>query len=252
MNHTHIKQQVNLLLKLRVLLKALVSSSLWYPLLYGTTCFFEINLTSKLLQNKETDLSSATSQLQVTKNYLVGCRCDDGFEQVLIDASMIAKELEILPNFETEKFRQRRKKKQFGINKKCSEYVRKACKTLEWSLTHNENNDIDAEDLCCELQAVARRLPESMPPQKVLLFILQHKIQNSVPNVFVSLRILLTLPVSVASECSFSKLKLIKTHIRSTMLQNRLADLATISIEHAEASTLDLKELLTKFAKEKA
>ncbi|XP_053106039.1 uncharacterized protein LOC128324907 [Hemicordylus capensis] len=280
--------------------KFVVSLVVWYNML------FEINLTSKLLQNKETDLSSATSQLQVTKNYLVGCRCDDGFEQVLIDASVIAKELEILPNFETEQFRQRRKKKQFGyeapdeapqdpkqkfkvdfyyaildmaiqsveerfqqlqhynsvfgflydiysINKKCTEDVRKACKTLEQSLTHNENKDIDAEDLCCELQAVARRLPESMPPQKVLLFILQHKIQNSVPNVFVSLRILLTLPVSVASgERSFSKLKLIKTHIRSTMLQKRLVGLATISIEHAEASALDLKELLTKFAKEKA
>ncbi|XP_053120645.1 zinc finger MYM-type protein 1-like [Hemicordylus capensis] len=193
--------------------KFVVSLVVWYNML------FEINLTSKLLQNKETDLSSATSQLQVTKNYLVGCRCDDGFEQVLIDASVTAKELEILPNFETEQFRQRRKKKQFGyeapdeapqdakqkfkvdfyyaildmaiqsveerfqqlqhynsvfgflydiysINKKCTEDVRKACKTLEQSLTHNENKDIDAEDLCCELQAVARRLPESMRPQK--------------------------------------------------------------------------------------
>ena len=74
------------------------------------------------------------------------------------------------------------------------------------------NKDIDAKDLCSELQAVARRLPKSMPPQEVLLFIVQQKLVNCVLNVFVALRILLTLPVSVASGGrSFSKLKLIKT-----------------------------------------
>ena len=83
-------------LKLRALLMQFVGSSLWYPLLHGVMPFFEINLTSKLLQNNEVDLNSATSQLQVTKNYLVGCRCDQGFQQVLTDATEIAKELEIL------------------------------------------------------------------------------------------------------------------------------------------------------------
>ena len=85
---------------------------------------------------------------------------------------------------------------------------------------HNGNKDIDAEDLCCELVAIARRLPKSMLPQEVLLFILQQKLLDNMPNVSVAVRILLTLPVSVASgERSFSKLKLIKTYIRSTMLE---------------------------------
>ncbi|XP_013786283.1 zinc finger MYM-type protein 1-like, partial [Limulus polyphemus] len=74
---------------------------------------FKLNLTSKLLQNKEADLNSAIRQLQVTKNYVVDCRCDEGFQQVLTDATEIAKELEILPNFETEQVRNRRKKRQF-------------------------------------------------------------------------------------------------------------------------------------------
>ena len=82
---------------------------------------------------------------------------------------------------------------------------------------------------------------------------MQQKLLDSVPNVSVALRILFTLPVSMASaECSFSKLKLIKTYLRSTMLQSRLVGLATISIEHAEASAIDLKKSVTKFAKEKA
>ena len=55
---------------------------------------------------------------------------------------------------------------------------------------HNGNKDIDAEDLCCELVAIARRLPKSMPPQEVLLFILQQKLLDNVPNVSVALRIL--------------------------------------------------------------
>ena len=118
---------------------------------------------------------------------------------------------------------------------------------------HNGNKDIDAEDLCCELIAIAQRLPKSIPPQGVLLFILQQELLDNVPNVSVALRILLTLSVSVATgECSFSKLKLRKTYTCSTMLQKRLVDLATISIEYVQASALDLNKLVTKFAKEKA
>jgi 20S proteasome alpha/beta subunit len=44
--------------------------------------------------------------------------------------------------------------------------------------------------------------------------------------------ILLTIPDTVASaERSFSKLKLVKNYLRSTMSQDRLVDLARLSIE---------------------
>jgi len=53
------------------------------------------------------------------------------------------------------------------------------------------------------------------------------------PNVSIALRILLNLPVTVASEeRSFSKLKLIKTYLRSTMANDRLSGLAIIAIGH--------------------
>ncbi|XP_053571800.1 uncharacterized protein LOC128661586 [Bombina bombina] len=281
--------------------KFVVSLVTWYNIL------FEVNLTSKLLQNKEADLNSATRQLQVTKNYLITCRCDKGFQQVLTDATEIGNEIQIVPNFETEdQVRNRRKKRQFdyeareeapqdpkhkfktgfyyavldmaiqsieerfqqlqkynslfgflydiySIKKKSTEDLLKDCNNLEKSLMHNGNKDIDAEDLRCELEAIARRLPKPMPPQEVLLFILQNKLLDNVPNVSVTLRILLTLPVTVASgERSFSKLKLIKSYIHSTMLEKRLVGLATISIEHTQAAALDLAEMVTKFAKEKA
>ena len=52
------------------------------------------------------------------------------------------------------------------------------------------------------------------------------------PTLFIAYRLLLTIKFSIAScERSFSKLKLIKTCIRSSMLQERLTSLALISIE---------------------
>ena len=126
-----------------------------------------------------------------------------------------------------------------GIKEKCTDLLN-ACKQLEKSLTQNKDKDIEVADLHYEIKAIARRLPMPMPPQDVLQFILQQKLEDNVPNLTVALRILLTTPVSVASaERSFSKLKLIKTYIRSTMKQERLVGLAFISIENELASTDD-------------
>lgn len=52
------------------------------------------------------------------------------------------------------------------------------------------------------------------------------------PNIFVAYRILFTIPINMASaERSFSKLKLLKNYLRSTMSQERLNELATLCIE---------------------
>lgn len=63
------------------------------------------------------------------------------------------------------------------------------------------------------------------------------------PNVYTALQIACSLPVSNATpERSFSKLKLIKTHLRSTMGQNRLKSLMLMSCE----SDIDIeKEKIT-------
>ena len=67
------------------------------------------------------------------------------------------------------------------------------------------------------------------------------------------MRISLTVPVMVASgERSFSKLKLIKTYLRSTMLQSRLSSLGTLSIENEIAENLDFSVLIKDFADKKA
>jgi len=62
----------------------------------------------------------------------------------------------------------------------------------------------------------------------------------------------LTLPVTVATaERSFSKLKLIKTHLSNTMQQDWLKGLAILSIENAVARELDVSKIIDDFASQK-
>jgi len=62
-----------------------------------------------------------------------------------------------------------------------------------------------------------------------------------------------TLPVTVSTaERSFSKLKLIKSYLRSSIAQDRLDSLALIRIKNKEARQLDLQEVVDKFAQIKA
>ena len=61
------------------------------------------------------------------------------------------------------------------------------------------------------------------------------------------------LPVSVATaERSFSKLKLIKSYLRSTIGQKRLCSLASLSIESDIAEKLDYESVIDAFAETKA
>lgn len=73
-------------------------------------------------------------------------------------------------------------------------------------------------------------LPDvSMVPSDVLKFV---EDIGCYPNVSIAYRIMLTIPVTVASaERSFSKLKLLKNYLRSSMSQERLSGLAILCIE---------------------
>ncbi|CAN8001781.1 unnamed protein product, partial [Ixodes hexagonus] len=95
----------------------------------------------------------------------------------------------------------------------------KLCQALDHALRHLESADIDGTDLCEELIYICSLLPSGCSaPRDVLQFILDTHLRDNFPYTWVALRILLTLPVSVATaERSFSKLKLIKTYLRSAM-----------------------------------
>lgn len=130
----------------------------------------------------------------------------------------------------------------------------KHCADLQIILTVDLKSDIDGNMLCDELIGFQTFLQgEVVTPVQGLNFIKQHNIQELYPHIWVALRILLTIPVSVASgERSFSKLKLIKTYLRSTMSQTRLTSLATLSIENEIAEALDFSDVIKEFANKKA
>lgn len=111
------------------------------------------------------------------------------------------------------------------LKMKTSKELMDLCIKLETALTQCRPGetpsflkDIDAAALCSELSGISHRIQKNAKPEYVLNYLCQNKLQNGFHNLFVALHILLTLPMSVASvERSFSKLKLIKTYLRSSM-----------------------------------
>lgn len=80
-----------------------------------------------------------------------------------------------------------------------------------------------------------------------------HNFRATFPNVEIILRMYLVLMVSNCSgERSFSKMKLIKNRLRSTMTQNRLSNLSLLSIESDLLRELDFTEIINDFSLKKA
>jgi len=126
----------------------------------------------------------------------------------------------------------------------------KHCKDLQLILTDNDLKDIDGLDLFSEL-IIFRTLIDEDTNSLQALNILKTT-NGSFPNLTIALRIMLTIPVtSACAERSFSKLKLIKTYLRNRLGQDKLSELALISIEEEVSSTIDYKHLIDIFASKK-
>lgn len=131
--------------------------------------------------------------------------------------------------------------------------LRERCLNLQTVLTDKTECDIDGNELLDEILLLAPMLPQKSCPEKTLSYLTPNSFIDTFPNIFVSLRILLTIPVSVASgERSFSKLKLIKNYLRSTISQERLSGLATLAIEKEVLNAIDTDTILRDFANQKA
>ncbi|XP_065645369.1 zinc finger MYM-type protein 1-like [Hydra vulgaris] len=90
---------------------------------------------------------------------------------------------------------------------------------------------------------------EKSCPIDILLLIHNYSLTNAYPITAIAIRIFLTIPVTVATcERSFSKLKLIKNYMRSTMGQERFSSLAIISIESEVANNIDFDDVISEFA----
>lgn len=138
--------------------------------------------------------------------------------------------------------------------------LKQSCLKLETLLKNTDGiSDINGNELFCELQHVNSILElneiqeRQVQPIDVLRAIKKTDSKDLFINLWIALRVLLTTPVTVASaERSFSKLKLIKTYLRSTMSQDRLNSLAIMSIENEEARKIDFKDILKTFARAKS
>ncbi|XP_050340513.1 uncharacterized protein LOC126766873 [Bactrocera neohumeralis] len=126
-------------------------------------------------------------------------------------------------------------------------------------LAESYPDDLDNEDLYRDIQDVLLLLKRAQKneeqigfsPEKVLLYISSMGLE-AYKTLATAVRILLTIPVSVAScERFFSKLKLIKSYLRSTMSQRRLSN-PILSIECETASTLNYNDMICDFAAIKA
>lgn len=85
------------------------------------------------------------------------------------------------------------------------------------------------------------------------LLIKHSELSSTFSEVITACLLYLTLPVTVASaERSFSKLKIIKTYLRSTMCQVRLSSLGILSIESQRLNDLNIDIIIDNFADAKS
>ena len=125
--------------------------------------------------------------------------------------------------------------------------LQKYCLKLEDFLKHDVYYDIDGLDLSSKLNVLKEILQiKDYTSIDILNYI---KRLDSFPNARIAYRILLTIHITVASaKRSFSKLKLIKLYLRSTMSQERLSGLTILSIENEMLKEFKYKNLISQFA----
>ncbi|XP_065673958.1 zinc finger MYM-type protein 1-like [Hydra vulgaris] len=131
------------------------------------------------------------------------------------------------------------------IKSACSHFSQKySCDVTE--------NELTEELLHIKQIHTANFGKDPLAPFDLLNKISEMKLGELFRNIVIALRIFASIPVTVASkERSFSKLKLIKNFLRSTMGQERTSDLAILSIECLLAKNIDFHDVIEKFAKQK-
>lgn len=115
--------------------------------------------------------------------------------------------------------------------------------------------DFDGDDLEREVRSFQVEFLDELKAEDVtsvssiLEIIYKARIASFFPQLCKLLLLFLTIPVTVASaERSFSKLKIIKSYLRSSMAQERLDGLTLISIENKEITQTLKDKVINHFA----
>ncbi|KAK9740177.1 hypothetical protein RND81_03G017000 [Saponaria officinalis] len=240
----------------------LVSIIIWYDILS------HVNEVSKHLQTRDVLIDVAILHVKALVSCFEKYR-EYGFCKAMDTAKQIAKDMNIYPIFP--KRREIRRKRHFDENPNDSStlseeelfrinyflvLIDQAISILLTILV----TVASAERSFSKLKLLKSYLRSSMSQERLYFdlnffkeFTMPDKIMdgNCFPNAEIAYRILLTIPVIVASaERSFSKLKLLKSYLRSTMSQERLNGLAMIAIENNLLDTVTYGELIDDFAEE--
>jgi hypothetical protein len=124
--------------------------------------------------------------------------------------------------------------------------LQECCIKFADTFSHDGSSDVEVLDLISELKILKFTLPDRT---LCAMEIFEHiRDVGCYPNACIAYRILFTVPVTVASaERSFSKLKLLKNYLRSTMSQERLNGLATLCIEKKLLDDINIDSILDVF-----
>ena len=128
------------------------------------------------------------------------------------------------------------------------------------SLCEIYTNDIKVEEEIVEYDtlkdvyaSIRSSLSSEQQLKEVVPFLIEKQMAPGLPNLSILYKIYLTLPVtSATAERSFSRLKIIKSYLRSTMTNERLSGLALISIERDLAENIDFESTINRFASMKS
>lgn len=137
------------------------------------------------------------------------------------------------------------------------------CESIEPDMNKFKNiyaNDVDFSELSVEIARFNRLVKCSgttfqsdATALDVLQWLTKRHLCESTPYLSLCLKLYLTVAVSIAScERSFSKLKLIKSYLRSTMGESRLSALSILSIESDFVQSLSFDDIIAEFASTKA
>ncbi|XP_022032568.1 zinc finger MYM-type protein 1-like [Helianthus annuus] len=237
----------------------LLSIVIWYEVLN------QVNLVSKKLEAKDMHLEIAIQEINNLIKYFKEYR-ENGFSKAIDEAREIASEMDIDPIFIQKRIIKRKKRndesssseevaftveENFRLRNIKDEDLKSSCYRLEDALKFEGSSDIDAEALYMELNLFRASLTNKFSDP---VDVLEHmKEDDYFPEACIAYRILLTIPVTMASaERSFSKLKLLKSYLRSTMSQDRLSGLAMIAIKNEVLDNINCEELIQQFAMKNA
>lgn len=141
----------------------------------------------------------------------------------------------------------------FCLEKCDSTQIKDGCTILK----ETYKNDLENfGNECIHFKCLISKLKFSEEDNKavvMLKYIIENEIESTYPNIYVVLRIFLTIPISnCTGERSFSTLKRVKNCLRSTLGQSKLNNLMFLSIENDLLDKLDTEALIDNFARTKA